>query len=101
MVGSPPSKRDYKRERLQESPTRKKQRAARNRARYAKAKELGVSPTSIKGDVGHKKPLSKGGTNSKSNIAVQSKKHNRSTGGALSSGTKGKTFKKRNTKRGR
>ena len=59
--------------------TQKKNRAARNTARSTMAKEGRVS----KGDgteVDHKKPLSKGGSNGKSNLSVVSKATNRKKG---------------------
>lgn len=60
-------------------PEQKKNRAARNRARAAVVKERGAA--AVKGkDVGHKKPLVKGGSNKKSNLAVQSIKKNRGHG---------------------
>lgn len=57
----------------------KKNRAARNAARAAVVKEKGASAVRGK-DVAHKKPLSKGGSNSKSNLRVQSKNSNRGHG---------------------
>jgi len=59
-------------------PSRVKNRAQRNAARAAVAKKKGVSPTSIKGDVGHKKAVSKGGKNSLSNLFIQNPGTNRS-----------------------
>ena len=57
---------------------RVKDRAARNAARSAVAKKKGVKATAIKGDVGHKKALSKGGANGLSNLLVQNAGENRS-----------------------
>jgi len=74
-------KRDYKRELAWEhkkKPNRVKDRAQRNSARSAVAKKKGVKATSIKGDVGHKKAISKGGRNSLSNLFVQNPGKNRS-----------------------
>lgn len=74
--------RDYVQERLNESPKRKKDRAARNRARYKLMKEGKVK----KGDgkvVDHKKPLSKGGSNDRSNLRVKSKASQDRQGGKL------------------
>jgi len=70
-------KRDYKREyaRDHSSTAAKKDRAARNKAR----REAGLK----KGDpreVDHVKPLSKGGSNSKSNRRVVSRSTNRKKG---------------------
>lgn len=64
-------KRDFVKERLAEKPARKKARAARNRAR----RKMGLK----NGDprvVDHKKELSKGGSNSTSNLQVTTKKAN-------------------------
>lgn len=75
-----PSKRDYKKERLAESKKRKEQRKARGRARYKLEKEGKVK----KGDgkhVDHKKPLRKGGSNSRKNLRVRSAKANSSDNG--------------------
>lgn len=55
-----------------------KDRAQRNAARSAVAKKKGVSSTSIKGDVGHKKAISRGGKNSLANLFVQNPGANRS-----------------------
>lgn len=61
----------------QAQPEQVKKRSARNQARSA-MKKAGVN---VKGkDVAHKKPLSKGGTNSRSNLTVQSKAKNRGHG---------------------
>lgn len=74
--------RDYKREAANESPERRKARAKRNKARRELMREGKVS----KGDgkvVNHKKPLSKGGSTSRSNLEVQSKKASHREGGKL------------------
>ena len=70
-------KRDYKKEyaRDHSSPKAKKNRAARNKAR----RESGLK----KGDpreVDHKRPLSKGGSNAKSNRRIVSRTTNRKKG---------------------
>ena len=74
-------KRDYKRE-LQWEHTKKKNRvkdrAQRNAARSTVAKAKGVKATSLKGDVGHKKAVSKGGQNGLANLFVQNPGANRS-----------------------
>ena len=59
-------------------PNRVKDRALRNGARAKVAASKGVKPTSIRGDVGHKKAVSKGGSNSLSNLFVQNPGANRS-----------------------
>lgn len=42
------------------------------------AKARGVSPTGLKGDVGHSRALGKGGSNSLANLFVQNSGQNRS-----------------------
>lgn len=83
-------KRDYKKEEAlyeKKHPERNKARVARNKARAMVAKKKGVSPTSIKGDVGHKKAISKGGHSVLANLFIQNPGENRSfrrnTKGAL------------------
>ena len=63
----------------QARPEQRKNRAKRNKARSTMMKEGKVRKGDGK-DVGHKKPLSKGGSNSRSNLAVQSRKKNRGHG---------------------
>lgn len=73
--------RNYKREEAlyeKKHPERDKARVARNKARAMVAKKKGVKATSIKGDVGHKKAISKGGKSTLSNLFVQSPGSNRS-----------------------
>lgn len=55
-----------------------KNRAQRNAARATVAKQKGVKATSIKGDVGHKKAVSKGGKNGLANLFVQNPGKNQS-----------------------
>lgn len=74
-------KRNYKKELQWEKdhkPNRVKDRAQRNAARSQVAKKNGVKPTALKGDVGHKKAVSKGGSNGLSNLFVQNPGANRS-----------------------
>ena len=74
-------KRDYKRELNWEHTKKKnrvKDRAQRNAARSTVAKKNGVKPTSLNGDVGHKKAVSKGGKNGLENLFLQSPSSNRS-----------------------
>ena len=74
-------KRNYKAELAWEKRNGKKrqnERAMRNAARAEVAKKKGVKPTSIAGDVGHKKAVSRGGKNSLSNLFVQNPGQNRS-----------------------
>lgn len=65
----------------------KKNRAARNKARATMVKAGKVKKGDGK-DVDHKKPLSKGGSNTKSNLRVTSKAKNRGHG--MSKGKRGK-----------
>jgi hypothetical protein len=63
----------------QATSTQKKNRAARNSARATVKKRSGAA--AVKGkDVGHKRPISKGGSNKASNLKIQSKKTNRGHG---------------------
>jgi len=73
---TPKEKRDYAAESRAESPERQQARRDRMNARYAVEKERGDLPSSK--HVDHKKPLSQGGTNSKSNLRVISKEKNES-----------------------
>jgi hypothetical protein len=76
------SERDYTKERLAESPQRRKDRAKRNKARRELMREGKVR----KGDgkvVNHKRALSKGGGTSRSNLEVQSRKASNREGGKL------------------
>jgi len=72
-------KRDYKKqyEKYDGKDSVKKDRAARNGARRTLTKEGLVTKGDGK-DVDHKKPLSKGGGKSRSNLRVQSATNNRS-----------------------
>lgn len=74
-------KRDYSKELKWEHTKKKnrvKDRAQRNAARSAVAKANGTKPTALKGDVGHKKAVSKGGKNGLANLFVQNAGENRS-----------------------
>lgn len=76
------SERDYTKERLAESPQRRKDRAKRNKARRQLEREGKVS----KGDdkvVNHKRALSKGGGTARSNLSVHSQKASNREGGKL------------------
>jgi hypothetical protein len=71
-------KRDYKKQQAYDGkPSVVKDRAKRNGARRMLESEGKVSKGDGK-DVDHKKPLSKGGGNGKSNLRVTSKTSNRS-----------------------
>jgi len=71
------------------TPAEKKKRAARNKARNAAIKK-GTAKKGDGKDVGHKKPLAKGGSKKLSNTKVQSRKSNRAEGGAMGKGKKKK-----------
>ena len=79
MPSSPNYKRDYRQEydAYQGTETQKKNRAQRNKARRMLEKEGVVSKGDGK-DVDHKKPLSKGGTTTRSNLKAKSASANRS-----------------------
>lgn len=97
-MASPPSRRNYRKEydSFHAKPEQKKNRAARNKANAtAKRRGASVGGKSTGNEVGHVKSLKSGGSRSTSNTRVQSVKSNRSHGGKISSGTKGKTFTKR------
>jgi 5-methylcytosine-specific restriction endonuclease McrA len=72
-----PTKRDYKKEYkdFHGKPEQVKNRAKRNSAR----KEMGLK-VGDKREVDHVKPLSKGGSNKKSNLKVTSRTKNRKKG---------------------
>ena len=78
---NPKNDRNYKKEyQLQKKRNERKSRNTRERARY-EAKNPGKDGkiTDVKGeDIDHKKPLSKGGTNKKSNLRSVSPSKNRS-----------------------
>lgn len=81
-------KRDYKQEARAESPARKKARIKRVQARR---KMIAAGKASV-GDgktIDHKKPLKKGGSNSKSNLRVQSKSANSKRNGHKPGGPQG------------
>lgn len=74
-------KRDYKKELAWEHTKKKnrvKDRAQRNAARSTVAKKAGKKPTSLNGDVGHKKAVGRGGSNTLANLFVQNPGANRS-----------------------
>lgn len=77
MPSSPHYIRDYAQEGRAESDNRRKQRAMRNAARRAFEKAIG-HPIPDGYDVDHRKPLSKGGSNSRGNLGLQKSSSNRS-----------------------
>ena len=90
-------KRDYKKELNWEHTKKKnrvKDRAQRNAARSTVAKKQGVKPTSLNGDVGHKKAVSKGGKYGLENLFVQSPTANRSFSRNSDGSMKSETSKK-------
>lgn len=95
-------KRDYKKEeRLYEKkhPERDKARAQRNRARALVAKSKGVGVKSLKGDVGHKKAVSKGGKNGLANLFIQNPGENRSFARNKNGSMRSETSKRETKKR--
>lgn len=77
MPSSKNYKRNYAQEDANDSPARKHMRVERNQARAAAEKAGKVHKGDGK-DVDHIKPLSKGGSNAKSNTRVVSAHKNRS-----------------------
>lgn len=71
-----PENRDYRAESKAESPERQQARRDRMRARYQYEKEHGNLPSNV--HVDHKKPISQGGTNDKSNLRAIPKERNES-----------------------
>lgn len=92
--------RQYKRELEWEHKHKKnrvKDRAKRNAARSAVKKKVGAA--AIKGkDVGHKKAVSKGGSNSLSNLFVQNPGANRSFSRTAKGAMKSETSKREKRK---
>lgn len=78
MPSAPGYKRDFKQEtKTSNARGEKPKRAERNRARY-KLEKLGMVKVGDHKDVDHKTPVSKGGTNARSNLRVESAAKNRS-----------------------
>lgn len=71
-----PENRDYKAEAAGETPARQQARRDRMTARYAYEKANGNLPTNV--HVDHKKPISQGGTNARSNLRAIPKEQNES-----------------------
>ena len=95
-------KRDYSRElewEHKKKPNRVKDRAQRNAARSTVAQKNGVKPTSLSGDVGHKRAVSKGGKNGLANLFVQDPGANRSFSRNRDGSMKSETSKKERKKR--
>lgn len=78
MPSSPGYRRNYQQETATSNARGEKpKRAERNRARY-KMMKLGLVHKGDHLDVDHKKPVSKGGTNARSNLRVETDNENRS-----------------------
>jgi 5-methylcytosine-specific restriction endonuclease McrA len=77
VPSSPNYRRDYRQERLTESPKRKAERAARNRARRALEKKLG-RPIRQGYETDHVVPLDKGGSSRVDNLRERPIRKNRS-----------------------
>jgi hypothetical protein len=95
-------KRDYSKELKWEHTKKKnrvKDRAQRNAARSEVAKKKGVKPTAIKGDIGHKKAVSKGGQNGLANLFVQNPGQNRSFARNSDGSMKSETSKRERKKK--
>lgn len=76
-----------------------KDRAQRNAARATVAKKNGTTPTKLKGDVGHKKAVSKGGQNGLANLFVQNAGENRSFARNKDGSMKSETSKRERKKK--
>lgn len=63
------------------------------------AKKNGVKPTAIRGDVGHKKAISRGGKNGLANLFVQSASTNRSFARNANGSMKSETSKRERKKK--
>lgn len=63
------------------------------------AKANGVKPTALKGDVGHKKAISRGGKNGLANLFVQSASANRSFARNANGSMKSETSKRERKKK--
>lgn len=95
-------KRDYKKELAWEHAKKKnrvKDRSQRNAARSAVAKKKGVDPKSLNGDVGHKKAISKGGSNGLANLFVQDPSKNQSFSRNKDGSMRSETSKRERKKR--
>lgn len=97
--------RDYRKEALNESPARKLARKKRMKARYQIEKELTEKYGATKAaellrgrDVDHRKPLSQGGSNSRSNLRLRDRKENQSDKGTIFKGKK--TTRPKNPRKG-
>lgn len=71
LINKKTGERDYKAERLAETPQRKEARKQRNKAR----RKMGLKNGDPR-EVDHKKALADGGSNDKSNLKITSRKAN-------------------------
>jgi 5-methylcytosine-specific restriction endonuclease McrA len=98
MPSSPGYKRNYKQEYASEDKGRRQARSQRNQARQEMIKQ-GKAKVGDGKDVGHKKAISKGGSNSLTNLAMQSPSANRSfsrkSSGAMASETSKKEARRK------
>lgn len=98
MPSSKNYKRDYKQEYASEDKQRRHQRSLRNQARQTMISK-GKARVGDGKDVGHKKALSRGGSNTLANLAIQSRESNRSfsrkSSGAMASETSKKERRKK------
>ena len=97
-------RRSYKKELAWEhakKPNRVKDRAQRNSARATVAKAKGVKATTLRGDVGHKKAISRGGKNGLANLFVQNPTNNRSFARNKDGSMKSETSSRERSKRGK
>lgn len=96
-------KRDYQAEKAWDHKhnggKRIKDRAKRNAARAKVAKRDGVKPTALKGDVGHKKAVGRGGKNGLANLFVQNPSANRSFSRNKDGSMKSETSKRERKKK--
>jgi len=94
-------KRDYKKEEAlyeKKHPERNKARVLRNKARAMVAKKNGIKATSIKGDIGHRKAVSKGGKSVLANLFIQNAGENRSFSRNSNGSMKSETSKRERKK---
>ena len=98
-IGNRKRSKEEEEEEHKKKKNRVKDRAARNAARSAVAKSKGVKPTSLKGDVGHKKAISKGGKNGLANLFVQNPGANRSFSRNSDGSMKSETSKRERKKK--
>ena len=96
-------KRDYQAEKAWDhrhnGGKRLKDRAARNKARAMVAKKNGTTPKKLKGDVGHRKAINRGGVSVLANLFVQNPSANRSFSRNKDGSMKSETSKRERKKK--